>query len=374
MVNRRALFVAAALPLAASPGRSETATGPDTRRQGTGAPEGAVADGASHPVSSRFRTIDDARATYPQAMSLSDELDWCALQAAIDIAEAQGSGAVHVPNTGRPYVLNRPLVVNPNRVTLHGDGSTLDFRTLRDVKGAILFRSDGAPPYGHERHVLEGFELIGPGSDPRIAGLLFATQTEALSSRAQIRDCAIHGFNMGIQFGDRAYGIGFSHVSVYDCTFCVYVPYNLRDAGETISFSQCYLFNSYCCISNGGAFDLKFFGCSLDYGKRLVWDNNGGIDLVGCRLEMAPPTEPPIHNNGGRLNMFGGFFLINGPRDAVHASEIFALSNASASVHLFGVQGWNWRTTTGTLTRGPGKIYWHAGSEITEVPLGIGHP
>ena len=374
MVGRRTFFAAAGLPLLAAIDPVRAVAAPPTGSAGPFHPTGAFADGASHPLSSRFDSLAEANAIYPHARSLSDELDWCAIQNAIDAADTQGGGAVYVPNTGRAYVLNRGLVINPNRVTMRGDGSALDFRTAHESGSAILFKSDGAGAYGHERHVFEGFELIGPGRNAPAVGLLFRTDTEGLSSRAQIQDCAIHGFSKGVQFGNRAYGIGFSHVSIYDCLFCVDAPAGLSDAGETTSFSQCYLFNSDCLVANPGAFELKFLACSLDYGRRVILDNNGSIDLVGCHVEIPPPTEAPFHNAGGRINMFGGFFLVNGSREAVHAAEMFALTDPTASVHLFGVMGWNWRTTTGTLTNGPGKIHWYEGAEINAAPPGIRHP
>ena len=377
MVNRRTLFAAAGLPWLigadAAEAMTKSGSGQPHGIAGPLLPKGACADGASHPLSTCFHDLDAARAIYPQARSLSDELDWCAVQAAIDAADAQGGGAVYVPNTGRSYCMNRGLVINPNRVTMRGDGAALDFRTLHG-QSAILFKSDGAAAYGHERHVFEGFELIGPGRNGAAVGLLFRTDTEGLSSRAQIQDCTIHDFSRGVQFGNRAYGIGFSHVSIFECMFCVDAPAGLTDAGETTSFSQCYLFNSDCLIANAGAFELKFLACSLDYGRRVILDNNGGIDLVGCHVEIPPPTDPPFHNAGGRLNMFGGFFLVNGSREAVHAAEMFALTDPMASVHLFGVMGWNWRTTTGRLTNGPGRIHWYEGAEINAAPPGIRHP
>ncbi len=382
-MNRRGFIVAAGLPWSTAlgvhaadshvSGEPSGAATPET--SGLLLPVGAVADGASHPLSSRFGNLDAARKQYPHATTMVDEIDWCALQGAINAADQRGGGAVYVPNTGRAYRLNRALTVNPNRVTVRGDGSTLDFRTLEFAESAIRFKADGAPAYGHERHLFEGFEIIGPGRNLHVAGVLFRTDTAGLSSRAQLQDCAIHGFFVGILFGDRAYGIGFSHVSVFDCAFCIQAPPNLLDAGETVSFSQCYFFNSQCLISNAGAFDLKFFACSLDYAGRLVRDNNGIIDLVGCRLEISPPVDPPLQNtNGGRINMFGGFFLINGPRDEVHAQEIFSLADPNTSVHLFGVAGWNWRTRSGKLTKGPGKIHWYEGVDITEAPPSIRHP
>ena len=338
-------------------------------------PTGVIADGASHPLSARFASLNEARAVFPEATALGDETDWCALQGALNTAARQGGGAVSLVNTGRPYVLNRPLTLNPNLVTLHGDGAMLDFTRLQGFEAAVVFVADGAPPYGHERHVFEGIGLVGPGRHVRLAGVLLRTATAGLSSRAQMRDCTVSGFAVGVLFGDRAYGIGFSHSSFYDCGTCVHAPFGLQDAGESISFSQCYLFNSECLLSNPGSFDLRLFGCSLDYTSHLIRDNTGIIDLVGCRLEIAPPSVPPIHCAGhGQVNMFGGFFLINGAREAVFASELFALNDARSSVHLFGVSGWNWRTTTGKLTKGPGKIHLHQGVEIDVAPADIGHP
>jgi hypothetical protein len=372
-MKRRMLLQAAGLPWAA-PAQSAMPDPQGNQPSAPSVPLKAIADGASHPLSSRFTSLEVARSAFPAATSLNDEIDWCALQAAITQAAAPGSGAVYVPNTGRAYVLNRTLEVDPNRVTVRSDGATLAFPKLAEGGTAIVFRPSGSTPYGHERHVFAGFELIGPGRSPHTTGLLFRSDVDTSSSRAMIRDCTIHGFVAGILFGDHAYGIGFSHVSVFDCEFDVYAPYHLKDAGETVSFFQCYLFNSGCCIYNGGAFDLKFFGCSLDFSTRLIWDNNGGIDLVGCRLEIAAPRVQPIHCNGGRINMFGGFFLINGTHEQVYVSELFALSSPGASLDLFGVQGWNWRTTTRKLTAGPGKIRWHQGTEIAEAPAEIGYP
>ncbi|WP_026204301.1 hypothetical protein [Actinomycetospora chiangmaiensis] len=45
---------------------------------------GAVGDGVSRPLSTRFATLDDARRVYPAATALTDELDGAAIQAAAD--------------------------------------------------------------------------------------------------------------------------------------------------------------------------------------------------------------------------------------------------------------------------------------------------
>lgn len=42
---------------------------------------GAIGDGQSHPLAERFATLEEAQKVYPDATSLDDEIDWCAIQA-----------------------------------------------------------------------------------------------------------------------------------------------------------------------------------------------------------------------------------------------------------------------------------------------------
>ncbi|MBR0657404.1 hypothetical protein, partial [Plastoroseomonas arctica] len=358
------------------PGRPAPATPPrpeaPSALRGALTPDGAIADGASHPLSARFPDLAAARASFPHASAMTDELDWCALQGAINRADAQGGGAVQVPNGGRGYVLNRTLVVNPNKVTMRGDGSLLDFRSLPAGGRAVWFKADGAPPYGHEKHVFEGFDLLGPGREqPDCIGVFCQTDTPPLSSRVQLRDCVVRSFRVGVELGHRAYLVSFSHCSFYDSTFVFRAPAGLEDAGESITFNQCALFNSYCLIANMAGCGLRFMGCSLDYASRIVWDNNGHIDFVSCHIEFAPPEEVPFHNGVGRVDFHGGFLQINGDGEP-RVAGLFASNVADATYHMFGLRGWNWGTTTGKLAVGPGKIYWHAGAEIDAPPAGYG--
>lgn len=54
---------------------------------------GAIGDGAQHPLSERYATLGDAQAVYPFAVSLSQQIDCCAIQAALN-----ASTKVHVPD------------------------------------------------------------------------------------------------------------------------------------------------------------------------------------------------------------------------------------------------------------------------------------
>ncbi|AJA49525.1 hypothetical protein CPAST_c34640 [Clostridium pasteurianum DSM 525 = ATCC 6013] len=66
----------------------------------------APADGNSHLLSERFNTLEEAQLIFPCATDLSDELDWCALQAATDYVRING-GQLIVPYTFGGYVINK---------------------------------------------------------------------------------------------------------------------------------------------------------------------------------------------------------------------------------------------------------------------------
>ena len=77
---------------------------------------GAIGDGSSHPLSDHYGTLADAQLFYPHATSLSDEMDWAALQAAANAATAAGGGRVHVPHTSSGYD------IGSKTVTIGGSG------------------------------------------------------------------------------------------------------------------------------------------------------------------------------------------------------------------------------------------------------------
>lgn len=86
---------------------------------------GAIGDGASHPLSTRYATLVAAQAVYPRASALTDEIDWCAIQKAID------SGKAVVNFSNKKYYINRCIDLtmrntgNMHRpITLRGKGQS----------------------------------------------------------------------------------------------------------------------------------------------------------------------------------------------------------------------------------------------------------
>jgi hypothetical protein len=80
---------------------------------------GAVWDGSAHALSSRYSTLAAAQAQYPFVTSLSDSIDWAAMQAAVNAALTLTYGAT--------IVLPRVSVFGTNTIT----GTLTGFQGIR---------------------------------------------------------------------------------------------------------------------------------------------------------------------------------------------------------------------------------------------------
>ncbi len=136
--GRRELLFAAAIAapvaaLAAKPGDPVTPTPIANWKTITPQQFGAVGDGKTHPLSSVYASLAAAQAVYPFATSLTDEIDACAFQAAMDWFLSQNpatqagqnwsNGALYVP-TG-VYLINREIVSYVFNLRIYGDKAGL---------------------------------------------------------------------------------------------------------------------------------------------------------------------------------------------------------------------------------------------------------
>ncbi len=98
---------------------------------------GAVGDGMMHQLSERYSTLAAAKAVYPSATTLTQSIDSCAIQRAIDLlAKAKNPGGeVYVPLG--VYVCD-PIILH-DRVIITGDSITSTVFRLRDQANADLF-------------------------------------------------------------------------------------------------------------------------------------------------------------------------------------------------------------------------------------------
>ena len=69
---------------------------------------GAIGDGTSHKLSERYTTLAEAQKVYPHAVSLDDEIDWCALIAFFMAFKTNVESHIRFDWSGK-FVINKPL-------------------------------------------------------------------------------------------------------------------------------------------------------------------------------------------------------------------------------------------------------------------------
>ena len=129
---------------------------------------GAVGDGASRPLSSRYATLADAQRAFPSARSLSDELDGAAIQAATD------SGRAGVFYPAGTYRHSQPIVVRDGQRHLGaGAAGATPTAVLRNTRGRTT-------SYDFvQAHSFQIGDIHPAAFTPGRAGISWATRTLA---------------------------------------------------------------------------------------------------------------------------------------------------------------------------------------------------
>ena len=98
---------------------------------------GAFGDGTSHPLSSVYSTIELARAVYPHAMSLSDEIDWAAIQ--MSVIERSST---YIP--AGSYRINRPILIDSSDKSITGAGDDVSSLVATASIDAVISTSSSS--------------------------------------------------------------------------------------------------------------------------------------------------------------------------------------------------------------------------------------
>ncbi len=153
---------------------------------------GAIGDGNSHPLSSRFASLTEAKAVYPFATALTNEIDWAAFQAAVNAATG-----VTVP--AGTYVIDQTVTNLNKSLTMTGSGMKSCVLKFGDVSVGLFHNSPGE----FSSFVLEEISvtttkaLNSVGATGGVA--VAATWPETFDGRndlkSVIRNVQIQGFN-----------------------------------------------------------------------------------------------------------------------------------------------------------------------------------
>ncbi|HCE9349139.1 TPA: right-handed parallel beta-helix repeat-containing protein [Pseudomonas aeruginosa] len=152
---------------------------------------GAIADGGRHPLSERFSTLAEAQAVYPAAQALTDEIDWCALQAAIAFTSGKGGGEVRV--YGKNWVTrSTPLVDNLGINLMPGSVLKLIDGAEDGIWILMAAKSNSATEPFRNVHIYGTGEIDGnkdgQNSNQRTTGVLFDPVVNGSVSDITIRN------------------------------------------------------------------------------------------------------------------------------------------------------------------------------------------
>ncbi|HUP91093.1 MAG TPA: hypothetical protein VM074_02520 [Solimonas sp.] len=140
--------------------------------------QGAIADGHPHPLSERYRSLEEARVDYPAAQSLDQQIDGEALRKSVAMAIAAGAGRVYLP-AGNYVVDKGPSVYDRGAVQLdgatnlrfEGDGPDRSIITLAAVADILNAKNSSNLVFRDLR--LAGSRFTLPFPDAQYHGLHF---------------------------------------------------------------------------------------------------------------------------------------------------------------------------------------------------------
>ncbi|VXC16732.1 conserved exported hypothetical protein [Burkholderia sp. 8Y] len=222
---------------------------------------GAIADGLSHPLSTRFATLAAARAVYPFASGLHHEIDWCAIQAAIISGTPVRLAAGH-------YRIDDTLRLKSGS-TLVGAGDATVLQWTKPVLGTVfsIFAAERVAGFR-----LENFSVVD--SSGSMTGYVLAGYNvkQASVARLSAKGIAIAAFlpareaddkyhRVTIEPSDAAFN-GSAYLSVTGCT--AEDVASSPDARAAVLFRYCVHWSVTDCSFANVPFGVQWWGGDSD--------------------------------------------------------------------------------------------------------------
>ena len=288
-------------------------------------------------LSDKYTTLSAAQGVYPHATALTNTIDWCAAQGAVNAAAAAGGGTVYLP--ARTYAWDQPLVIPPAfessggttgaQVNILGDGkvSTIITATTDFGAGSYLMCcgpatatvANGQGRFANNATFIgycQGFALLSPytqivkGQPPMPQG---STTTIKMSgfgwgARRELRNIYIANFYAGLEIvGDH---------TRFDDVICEENFYGLYFANPNTSlygdliFTKCAFSGAFAGIgvhpnaSVNGQFNSCYFGSQPVAFVKEAGAGNNAL-LTSCKFSRCQ-----FENLGNGLfrdlNAYGG--------------------------------------------------------------------
>lgn len=246
-----------------------------------------VADGAAHPLSEKFDTLEEAQAVYSVATALTNYIDWCAIQQAIVDAQAQHKN-VFIP--GGNYLINNTITVdNANGlVSVWGEGLTETKIEGTGITVALYIKGSTTPALYRTFQTFKGFllnyqgQMTGRGiMIEQCAYLLIDTVlAHNFESGVYLQGCEHSRF---LRFQAEACGTGVTGPELNLGTYT---------APNNILFESCILGGNLYGVNIQQGADITFLNCSVEnnseYGiglSGLCYQGGVGANFIGCYFE-----------------------------------------------------------------------------------------
>ncbi|WP_419885177.1 hypothetical protein [Paenibacillus sp. B-A-8] len=322
---------------------------------------GAIADGNSHPLSERYATLAQAQSVYPFATSLTNEIDWCALQMALN------SGNNIAVYGG--LIVDQAATASRGGIKLSGNGSI----TLTNKNDDIL-RITGTELSPLDNIEIYGLEFIGNADKaditPQRAINMFWVNT------VNIHDCIFKEFNCAMRL-QRCNDLQVHHNKLYDIheTSDNINGYGVLYEGckrQTTSFNQFYRVERHSIYLNG-------YEAAVISGNTLIGDP-AYVPASGYEMpiKLTNGNGCSILNNTCRYTVgfvwldtaFDGLLL--GPEDVIisgNACENYLQNDSIVTGWIFlkGMYMKNIKVTSNTFKTAYNHAFHYTGSGNVEI-------
>lgn len=222
------------------------------------------------------------------------------IQSAIDYVYQSGGGIVELDGK-KTYTITDQIVLYSDFVTLRGNGAKLDASANTGASAIKVIGGTTLPNESEQirqqyLHYLEGVYLIGANrtndyADGRTGTGILCTgpNTSSISNGFLIKNCAIAGFGIGVDFQSQAWSNTLFKCDISVCDIGVRVASGYSNYGEKLTILDCALHTNSTALSiahNYGTFQC--IGSSFDYNWAIAQvSNNGHVYFSNCHLEST---------------------------------------------------------------------------------------
>lgn len=271
---------------------------------------GLIADGSSHPLSSRYGTLTEAQADYPFASDLQQEIDYCACQLASNIAfgeagnehgtQAHLNRRIHLPAGSYRFGNDTWVIRNLSSGVIEGDGRLVTVlrgnRTLLAFDGIWYSRLSDFSVQCMTPDGIAALEIDGniPGHPYPTRGVQGVTLADMLIDGGG----SLYAFVFNRLGGSSAQGdqCNFMNVHLSNASFALYYQNGYNSLNNTFIGGNFQNYRKYGAYILGGTFGFINTSFQSTVGYRQI-ENDGwdircgdagafeGCLVYGCRTE-----------------------------------------------------------------------------------------